>query len=322
MRVGLRLPPCRRADEMAAAAQRAELLGFDAVWFPDSQLLWRDVYAILAVAASRTERVILGTAVTNVATRHPSVLAAATRTIQELAPNRFVLGIGAGDSALRPVGLAPTSGSGIRAKLAAVRRLVSGEAVDFGRGDVRLRDVVGSVPVYVAANGPRNLALAGAVADGVILLEWRVRPGAQSQPRFRTVGRTRGGRRDMPLDVVVSAFTHVTDDVERDARMLKPIIAAIAQTGGTGCWPSPVSTLGFLTGFRRCTPISCTRRAGRRPSRCAVAGSATPTRWRSPKSSACSEARPGSLSESAPSAPPARRRSSSNTSGPTICLRR
>ena len=234
MRVGLRLPPCRPADEMAAAAQRAELLSFDAVWFPDSPLLWRDVYAILAVAALRTERVILGTAVTNVATRHPSVLAAATRTIQELAPNRFVLGIGAGDSALRPVGLAPTSGGEIRAKLAAVRRLVSGEAVDFGRGDVRLRDFVGSVPVYVAANGPRNLALAGAVADGVILLSGASGRALKHSLDFVQSGAHEAGQRDKPLDVVVSAFTHVTDDAERDARMLKPIIAAIAQTGGTG----------------------------------------------------------------------------------------
>ena len=104
VRVGLRLPPCRDVADMAAAAQRAEQLGFDSVWFPDSQLLWRDVYATLTVAGGATERITLGTAVTNVDTRHPSVLASAIRTVQETTAGRFVLGVGAGDSALRPIG--------------------------------------------------------------------------------------------------------------------------------------------------------------------------------------------------------------------------
>jgi 5,10-methylenetetrahydromethanopterin reductase len=93
---------------------------------------------------------------------------------------------------------------------------------------------MGPCPVYMAANGPRNLAFAGAEADGVILLS-----GVSSRALERSLGLVRSGtqaagRGDAPLDVVVSAFTHVTDDVERDARRLKPIIAAIAQTGGTG----------------------------------------------------------------------------------------
>jgi 5,10-methylenetetrahydromethanopterin reductase len=219
---------------MAAAAQRAERLGFDNVWFPDSQLLWRDVYAVLAVAATRTERVTLGTAVTNVETRHPSVLATAIRTVQELAPDRFVLGVGVGDSALRPLGLRPTSAAGLQAKLASVRALVSSDAVDFGGGKVRLHGDAHHLPVYIAANGPRNLALAGAVADGVIVLS-----GTSLQALGRSLGFVRSGvqaaeRHELPFDVVVSAFTQVTDDVERDARNLKPVIAAIAQTGGTG----------------------------------------------------------------------------------------
>jgi 5,10-methylenetetrahydromethanopterin reductase len=219
---------------MGAAAQRAEQRGFDSVWFPDSQLLWRDVYVTLAVAALRTERVMLGTAVTNVETRHPSVLAGAIRTVQELAPNRFVLGVGVGDSALRPLGVAVSSRAELHAKLTAVRQLGRGEAVDFGGGDVRLRDAVAPFPVYIAANGPRNLAYAGAEADGVILLS-----GASSRALERSLGLVRSGaqaagRDDAALDVVVSAFAHVTDDVERDARRLKPIIAAIAQTGGAG----------------------------------------------------------------------------------------
>ena len=58
-------------------ARRAEALGFDAVWFPDSQLLWRDVWVAAGAAAAATRRIGIGVAVTNVETRHPSVTASA-----------------------------------------------------------------------------------------------------------------------------------------------------------------------------------------------------------------------------------------------------
>jgi 5,10-methylenetetrahydromethanopterin reductase len=234
VRVGLRLPPCRRVDELATAARRAEELAFDAVWFPDSQLLWRDVYVTLALAATQTQRITLGTAVTNVSTRHPTVLAGAIRTVQELAPDRFVLGIGVGDSALRPLGLPPTSRAALQSKLMTIRELARSGAVDFGGGEVRVRDAAGPFPVYMAANGPHNLALAGALSDGVILLSGVSERALERSLGFVRSGAQAAGRVNGPRDVVVSAYTHVTDDVERDARRLKPIIAAIAQTGGTG----------------------------------------------------------------------------------------
>jgi 5,10-methylenetetrahydromethanopterin reductase len=221
-------------DEVASAARRAEDLGFDAVWFPDSQLLWRDAYVTLALAATQTERVMLGIAVTNVGTRHPSVLAGLLRTVQELAPERFVLGVGVGDSALRPLGLPPTSRAVLQSNLTLIRQLARSGTVDFGGGDVRVRDAAGPCPLYMAANGPLNLAFAGAEADGVILLS-----GVSERALERSLGLVRSGaqaagRTGAPIDVIVSAYTHVTDDVERDAGRLKPIIAAIAQNGGSG----------------------------------------------------------------------------------------
>ena len=199
---------------------------------PDSQLLWRDVFATLAVIAMQTSRVALGPAVTNVGTRHPTVLASAIRTVQELAPDRVRIGLGVGDSARRPLGLPPSTGRELRDGLAMVRQLLEGEPVDFAGRPLRLRDAAGPCPVYVAANGPRNLTLAGELADGVILLS-----GASPGALERSVGLVRqgaqaAGRDPAGLEVIASAYCHVTDDVERDARMLKPICATIAQTGG------------------------------------------------------------------------------------------
>lgn len=229
MRIGLRIPPCAPVPEIAALAQEAERAGFDDVWFPDSQLLWRDVFAVAAAAATQTSRITIGTAVTNVATRHPAVVASAARTVAELAPGRFVLGVGVGDSAVGPVGLRASTGAELRERLGIVRDLLAGREARFGAVVSRLRDPV-EVPIHVAASGPRNLRLAGELADGAILLSG-VAPGPLEAATARVQeGARAAGRERIPM--TVSAFCRVTDDVPRAARELKPICARIAQNGG------------------------------------------------------------------------------------------
>src|SRR5918997_2512976 len=212
MRVGLRIPPCAPVPEIAALARDAERVGFDEVWFPDSQLLWRDVFAVAAAAAAATSRIGLGTAVTNVVTRHPAVLASAARTVAELAPGRFLLGVGVGDSAVAPVGLQPTTGAELRERLAIVRTLLAGAAVGLRGATARLRDPV-DVPIHLAASGPRNLRLGGELADGAILLSG-VAPGPLAAATARVQdGAHAAGREQVPM--TVSAFCRVTDDVPR-----------------------------------------------------------------------------------------------------------
>ena len=230
MRVGLRIPPCAPAGRIADMARDAERAGFDEVWFPDSQLLWRDVFAVTTAVAAATTRITLGTAVTNVVTRHPAVVASAARTVAEIGPGRFVLGVGVGDSAVGPVGLRQSTGAELRTRLAIVRDLLAGRTVDFGGVTSRLRDPV-HVPIYLAATGPRNLRLAGELADGAILLSG-VAPGPLGAAGARVrEGAAAAGK--APVSMTVSAFCRVTDDVPRAARELKPICARIAQNGGT-----------------------------------------------------------------------------------------
>ncbi|HEX6448295.1 MAG TPA: LLM class flavin-dependent oxidoreductase [Trebonia sp.] len=212
MRIGLRIPPCRPVPEVAAAARAAEAAGFTDVWVPDSQTLWRDPFVTLAGIAGGTRHVRIGTAVTNVVTRHPSVVAAAANTVAELAPGRFVLGVGVGNSAVEPVGLRSSTHAALRAGVAA------------------LRDGLSSVPVHIAASGPRNLALAGEAADGAILLAGASPPlVAAAVTRIRQAATDAG--RAAP-EVTVSAFCAVTDEPERDAAQLKPVCAELARKGG------------------------------------------------------------------------------------------
>ncbi|MFC9837742.1 LLM class flavin-dependent oxidoreductase [Rhodococcus sp. NPDC127530] len=230
--VGIRLPPCVSAQEVARAAGEAEQLGFDQVWIPDSQLLWRDPFAVLTACAIATSSIQLGTAVTNVVTRHPSVIASATRTVTELAPGRFTLGIGTGNSSVQPIGMRPSRQSELATAISALRTLLDGEEHEFNGVRGRLRDPGPEVPLFMAASGPKNLRLAGELADGAILLSG-VSPATLSRScALVNAGVLAAGRRPDSVSITVSAHCHVTDDLGRDARMLKPICAGIAQHGG------------------------------------------------------------------------------------------
>jgi 5,10-methylenetetrahydromethanopterin reductase len=228
LKVGIRIPPCERVDRLMDTVRRAERYGFDDVWFPDSQLLWRDVYCTLTAAALGTERIGLGTAVTNVATRHPAVVASATRTVAEIAPGRLTVGLGVGDSSVAPLGMRASSRAELTAGIAQLRALLAGD--DWAYGDdlrSRLRDPAPGVPIHLAASGPRNLQLAGELADGVILLS-----GVSTRTLTAAIARVEAGRPAGGFAVTVSAYCHVTDDVAAAARQLKPICARIAQNGG------------------------------------------------------------------------------------------
>ncbi|MGW2048399.1 LLM class flavin-dependent oxidoreductase [Streptomyces sp. NPDC001858] len=232
-RIGIRIPPCDRADRVVETVRRAEELGFDDVWFPDSQLLWRDVFTTLTAAALGTERIGLGTAVTNLATRHPAVVASAARSVAELAPGRFTLGLGVGNSSVGPIGLRQSTSASMREGLGLLRALLDGQEWEFeGKVRSRLRDPQPGVPLHLAASGPKNLRLAGEVADGVILLSGVSAATLASATARVREGAEAAGRAYESIPLTVSAFCAVTDDVESAARRLKPVCASIAQNGG------------------------------------------------------------------------------------------
>jgi len=217
---------------VAAAARRAEQLGFAEIFLPDSRMLWRDPFLTAYAVAGETSSIRIGTAVSNVVTRHPTVLAGLTRTIGEMAPGRFDLGVGIGNSSVEPVGLRPSRRAELRAGVETIRACLNGDTVDFGTAQTRMRDPLPGVKILMAASGPRSLALAGAIADGAILLSG-VSPDAIGRARALVdQGANQAGRASSDVSVIVSAYAHITDDLERDARMLKPVCAGIAQRGG------------------------------------------------------------------------------------------
>jgi 5,10-methylenetetrahydromethanopterin reductase len=230
---GLRIPPCASPTAVAACARAAEDVRFATAWLPDSQFIWRDVWASLALTATATEKILIGTCVTNFETRHASVTAAAASTIEELAPGRMLLGVGTGDSAIKTLGLRPTKLELMREQIELVRLLQTGEEVEFRGRAMRMKAAPGhATPVYLAANGPKALALAGELADGVIMLVGLAPALIENALRHVAEGAARAGREIDDIDLCIGTFCHVTDDERVKARITKPYVVGTAQTGG------------------------------------------------------------------------------------------
>ncbi|MFD0744711.1 LLM class flavin-dependent oxidoreductase [Phytohabitans flavus] len=189
--------------------------------------LWRDTFTALAFAATATERVELWSSVTNVVTRQPIGLASSVRTVAELCGDRFRLGIGAADSSAFLTGRCPATTGELRSGIALVTDLLRGAEGKIGDHAVTLQDPSGPVPVYLAAEGPRNTALAVEVADGVMTTFRDVdRKAERIAAAYAKSGRT------SPFRHIVVSFVKITDDPAREARELKPRIVKTVQAEG------------------------------------------------------------------------------------------
>ena len=150
-------------------SREVEAHGFDWLGVADSQSVFREMYVALTIAALNTSRVRLGPLVTNPLTRHLVVTASAISTVDELSAGRAALGIGSGDSAITTIGAPPATVAGLEDAVVTLGRLTAGASVDRGGRRWQVRRSKRRVPIYLAAEGPRTLELAGRVADGVIV---------------------------------------------------------------------------------------------------------------------------------------------------------
>ncbi|MCG8670551.1 MAG: LLM class flavin-dependent oxidoreductase, partial [Pseudomonadales bacterium] len=162
-------------------AEIAEANGFSHAWFYDSQLLYSDVYATMALAAEHTSTMTLGTLVAIPSNRIAPVTASAIATVNAIAPGRVILGLGTGFTGRNTMGLPALRVSAMEEYIEQVRGLLAGEDVLFRegkrerwirlihpskeRGFVNLDD---PIPIHVAANAPKALAATGRVGDGWI----------------------------------------------------------------------------------------------------------------------------------------------------------
>ena len=176
VRTGLLLLPSYDAARLAALAELAESTGYDDLWLADERF-FREVYASLTLCALRTRRIRLGPCVTDPYSRHPALTAMAIATLDEISNRRAVLGIGAGVSGFRELGVdASRSAVAIREAIELIRRLLAGETVtvkgrevSFADGRLDFAPPRRDLPIYVASQRAGGCRVAGRLADGAIM---------------------------------------------------------------------------------------------------------------------------------------------------------
>lgn len=229
---GIELTPELPVAELAELGAIAEDAGFD-VSFVSCHYNNRDAFAALTRLATATTDVRLGPGVANPYECHPVSLASRAATLQEFSGGRAVFGIGAGDaSTLANLGIDRVRPlTRIRETIGVARQLWAGERVDhdgaFVARDAGLNYTVEPLPVYVGAQGPRMLRLAGEIADGVLVngshprdLAWaaeRVHEGLAERPSERG-----------DVEVVAYASVSVAEDAALARKAARPPVAYIA----------------------------------------------------------------------------------------------
>ncbi len=204
--------PLSRTSELAHAVDEK---GFEALWYIDFQLGMKDVYAVMNLAAQSTDSVHIGSAVTNIVTRHPTVTANATAALDELSDGRAMLGLGAGWSAVLGAGGAPSKLGELREAIDEFRLLFSGERVELYGSEIELATAVRQVPIYMAVSQPGMLRLAGESCDGAILMGAADPEFCRWQLDFIHEGLEKAGRDRSELTIDLVVTMSVNEDEEQ-----------------------------------------------------------------------------------------------------------
>jgi 5,10-methylenetetrahydromethanopterin reductase len=233
LRFGVEFVPMNPYWKTALFAMESEKSGFDNVWITDHYNN-RNVYVTLTLAAAYTQKVTLGPGVTNPYMIHPVMTAQAVASLNEIAPGRVVCGIGVGDkTTLATVGVemeAPLAA--IRDSVQIIRDMTSGkgsqlEGKAFKVSGARFFFKVGNpIPVYIGAQGPKMLSLAGEIGDGV-LINASHKQDIENALKFVKEGVTKSGRAMDKVDVTVYTSFSMAEDPAKAGKAATPVVAYI-----------------------------------------------------------------------------------------------
>jgi 5,10-methylenetetrahydromethanopterin reductase len=221
MQIGVGLVGEHRAEETRELVRLCEQLGFDMVWFTDERF-HRDAFVNMTLAATVSDKLAIGCMVTDPFIRHPALTAAASATLDDLSGGRFTLGLGAGISGFRELGIERIRpAKAIRESIELINRLTSGEQglhvkgdiIAFGPGQLDFLPER-RTPIYVAGRGPRVLQAAGALADGVVVGSYASEAGIKWALAQASRGAARAGRNLDAVDKVSWLYTSVSEDRE------------------------------------------------------------------------------------------------------------
>lgn len=215
-------------------AKKIEKWGYDYLWIPDERLC-RNVYSLLALCAFATERVKIGTMVTDPYSRSPALTAAAIATVDEISRGRVILGIGAGGTyKLQELCIDRKKPAlAIRETIEVVRRLFTGKCVTYDGEVVKLKEAElgftarDDISIYVAGNGPKILEVAGELADGVVIGTLTSKTGLEASIDRIRKGIEKAGRNPEDLTTVSWVYTSISEDGDLAREIVKPKVASM-----------------------------------------------------------------------------------------------
>jgi F420-dependent oxidoreductase-like protein len=233
-------------EDQLAIVQEAERLGYDSVW--TAEAYGSDSATILGWIAGQTSKIKIGSAIFQMPGRSPAMTAMTAATLDQLSDGRMLLGIGSSGPQVSEGWHGVRFGSQLgrtREYIAIVRKALAREKLEFagehftlplpdGPGKalkLTIAPVQESIPIYLAAIGPKNTALAGEIADGWI--PTLVSP--EHLPDLRKSleeGAAKAGRSLDGFDIAPTVNVYVSDDIEKGRDVMRPFIALYV--GGMG----------------------------------------------------------------------------------------
>jgi 5,10-methylenetetrahydromethanopterin reductase len=162
------------SSDTPAHAELAEALGYKRVWLYDSPALYPDVWMVLSRCADRTSRIGLGPGVLVPSLRHPMVNAAAIAELANQAPGRVAVAVGSGFTGRMAMGTRPMPWRRVAEYVRCLKALLAGESAEWDGAVIRMLHLPGfgaerpiDVPILIGADGPKGLAVAAELGDGV-----------------------------------------------------------------------------------------------------------------------------------------------------------
>jgi F420-dependent oxidoreductase-like protein len=234
------------AAEQLELAREAERLGYDSVWAAEAY--GSDAATVLAWLAAQTSTIHLGSAVFQIPARSPAMTAMTAATLDQLSGGRFRLGLGLsgpqvaegwhGQRFARPLARARDYLSVVRLALERQRVAYRGETLELPLPDgpgkalkLTISPAQPRLPIYLGAMGPRNLALAGELADGWLGFLFAPEHAAGFREHL-AAGAARAGRDLDGFDVAPNVQVHIGDDLAAARDAMRPFLALYI--GGMG----------------------------------------------------------------------------------------
>jgi F420-dependent oxidoreductase-like protein len=233
-------------QDQLQVVQEAERLGYDSVWAAEAY--GSDAATVLAWLAAGTTRIKLGSAIFQMPGRTPAMTAMTAATIDELSGGRMILGIGSsgpqvaegwhGQRFARQLQRTREYVAVVRQALARERLEFKGETLELPLPDgpgkalkLMITPVQERIPIYLAAIGPKNTALAGEIADGWIPTFFSPEHVADFRELLQE-GAARAGRSLDGFDIAPTVQSYVSDDRELARNLMRPVLALYI--GGMG----------------------------------------------------------------------------------------